>query len=151
MPDIAFTVVGKPEQAGSKKWLPRKGIKGARPIITDDNPRAKQWMRAVGMEARIAMMQHEIITGPCELHLVFYMPRTKDHYGTGRNAGKLKDSAPLYPTKKPDTTKLVRAVEDGMKGIVWLDDSQVVDQTAKRRYADDGKPRVEVLVRAIDI
>jgi Holliday junction resolvase RusA-like endonuclease len=46
----------------------------------------------------------------------------------------LKASAPANHTIKPDVTKLVRSLEDSLKGIVWLDDSQVVKQSASKRY-----------------
>ena len=45
-------------------------------------------------------------------------------------------------------TKLVRAVEDALTGLVWRDDAQVVVQTVRKRY---GHPeRAEVLVQEIN-
>ena len=38
----------------------------------------------------------------------FRFVRPKSHYGTGRNAKKLKPSAPPHHTQKPDATKLLR-------------------------------------------
>ena len=60
----------------------------------------------------------------------------KGHYGTGRNADQVKASAPPHPTTKPDATKLVRAVEDALTGVIWRDDSQVVRQWASKVYDD---------------
>jgi hypothetical protein len=43
--------------------------------------------------------------------------------------------APQVPTPKPDLTKMVRAAEDAMAGIVWKDDSQVCGQITTKDYA----------------
>ncbi len=67
-----------------------------------------------------------LMQGPVSLRIVFLRPRPKSHFGTGRNAGTLKDSAPDGPITRPDTLKLARAVEDALTGIIWHDDSQVV-------------------------
>jgi crossover junction endodeoxyribonuclease RusA len=48
--------------------------------------------------------------------------RVASHYGSGRNAAKLKDSAPLHVEKSPDLDKLVRGVMDGLKGVLYSDD-----------------------------
>ena len=54
----------------------------------------------------------------------------------------------LYPTVKPDSSKLLRAVEDSLTGTVWHDDAQVVSTQVEKRY---GVPqRVEIEVWSID-
>lgn len=44
-----------------------------------------------------------------------------------------------YPIVPPDLDKLVRAVGDGIgqSGLIWGDDSQVVEIIARKYYADD--------------
>ena len=50
---------------------------------------------------------------------------------------------------RPDATKLVRAVEDALTGLVWRDDAQVVIQTVRKRY---GHPeRAEIFVQEINV
>lgn len=80
------------------------------------------------------------------VRMTFYFKRPADHFGTGRNAGVLKDSAPLYPEKTgSDIDKLARAIMDSLTGIVWTDDRRVVTLAPRRRY---GTPeRVEIAVR----
>jgi Holliday junction resolvase RusA-like endonuclease len=46
-----------------------------------------------------------------------------------------KSATPPHVTY-PDLSKLVRAVEDSMTGIVWDDDKQVVETHSRKRYAD---------------
>jgi Holliday junction resolvase RusA-like endonuclease len=79
---------------------------------------------------------------------VFVLARPRSHYGTGRNADRLRATAPAWPCSRPDATKLLRAVEDALTGVVWRDDGQVVVQTARKVY---GWPeRAEVCVALLD-
>jgi Holliday junction resolvase RusA-like endonuclease len=58
---------------------------------------------------------------------IVYFPRPKSHYGTGRNAGKLKATAPTHNDGKPDRDNLDKAILDAMTGIGFMrDDKQVV-------------------------
>ena len=43
----------------------------------------------------------------------------------------------LRPAKKPDCDNIVKLISDALNGIVWVDDSQVVDLVVKKRYAAD--------------
>lgn len=167
MTRVAFTIYGKPEPAGSKRaFAVRKGGElTGRVAVMDDNPKGKGWQSAVRWAAVDAMLHQphdqEIhaddaatyngnplpLHGALSLVVMFYVRRPKAHYGTGRNAEVLKPSAPKHPTSKPDTTKLIRAVEDAMTGLVYRDDAQIVEQYACKRY---GLPeRCEVVVEAL--
>ena len=82
---------------------------------------------------------------PVWMSLEFVMPRPKEHFGTGRNAGKLKSSAPRWcTTKNSDRTNLLKAVEDALTGIVWDDDSQVVDGPLRKSYGETGLIRISI-------
>lgn len=52
--------------------------------------------------------------------------------------------------KKPDIDKLLRALLDGLTGIVWVDDSQVIYCTVNKVYAWDGSPGATVTVDFLD-
>ena len=71
------------------------------------------------------------LEGPLSLTVRFYMPRPKAHL-TARCG--LKSSAPQWPATRPDTTKLLRAVEDALNGICWFDDSQICVQRAYKNF-----------------
>ena len=75
---------------------------------------------------------------PIAVTFEFRIRRPKYH------ASKLGGLKPQYinamPTSDPDTTKLVRSIEDGLTGIVWADDAGIVWQQASKRYADVGEP-----------
>jgi Holliday junction resolvase RusA-like endonuclease len=78
----------------------------------------------------------EPLAEPLQMRLMFFLPRPKGHFGTGKNSAKLKASAPLAPAVKPDLDKLVRAVLDALTGVVFRDDCQVAGLSCSKLYAD---------------
>ena len=40
----------------------------------------------------------------------------------------------VLPTKKPDADNVLKAICDGMNGVVWRDDVQAVDVFLRKRY-----------------
>src|SRR5206468_2876661 len=109
--DLVFVAHGTPAPQGSHKAFVNRAT--GRAIITQDNARTKPWREAVKSAALDVMPDGwQPITGPVSVAMTLYMPRPKGHYGSGRNAAQLKDSAPAYPTTKPDVDKCCRAVLD---------------------------------------
>lgn len=51
-----------------------------------------------------------------------------------------------HPTKKPDIDNVEKAIFDGLNGVVWKDDVQVVDVCKRKRYADVPGVTVEIEV-----
>jgi len=78
----------------------------------------------------------QVMTGPVKLKATFFLPRPKSHYGTGRNSGLLKESAPFHHTSKPDLDNLLKFYKDCCNEIVWRDDSQVNSIFAEKMYSD---------------
>jgi len=130
---VEFTVVGVPQPQGSKTTVTRKG---RRPVVREDNPLTGPWRSTVGARAQAAMNGRQLRAGPLRLRAVFVFPRPAGHFGTGRNAGKLKPSAPLYCRTRPDVDKLLRAVGDALTGIVFRDDAQLVIVEAEKHYGE---------------
>ena len=51
----------------------------------------------------------------------------------------------VRPTTKPDIDNVIKAVLDGLNGVAYADDAQVVELSASKCYSDD--PRVVVIVK----
>ena len=146
---LKFFVPGRQRPAGSKKAF--KNPKTGQIIVTHDNPKTKEWMQSVKWFAMKAADRMVLEEGPVKLTLLFLANRPKGHFGTGRNAGVLKASAPRAKITMPDLTKLTRAVEDAMKLVVWKDDSQVVKQDTEKRFCrGDEKPGVYVTIETFE-
>lgn len=149
---VSFTVYGKAEPAGSKRAFvnPKTG----RAIVTDANAKSRPWKSQVsdaaieamttgGVDGSRVLELRPLLEGPLLLYITFYLPRPKGHYG--KNG--VRPSAPPYPAVRPDTTKLLRAIEDALTGIVWRDDAQVVTQHAAKVYGEPA--RVEIHVKPV--
>lgn len=145
MTEIAFTVLGRAQPAGSKKAFVNRHT--GKVIVTEDAKKSKPWQQQIG-DTALAHRHHlegQLLDGPLDLDVTFVLARPKGHFRTGKNAHLVRDTAPPRPAVKPDTTKLLRAVEDALTGVLWRDDAQVVDQSARKVY---GAPeRVEITIR----
>lgn len=67
-----------------------------------------------------------------EVTAEFELSRPKSHYGTGRNAGVVKRSAPVVPHQ--DVDNLLKGLLDALTGRAYVDDKQVVEVTARKSY-----------------
>lgn len=145
MTEITFTVLGIAQPAGSKRAFshPTTG----RIVVVDDAKGSRSWKDTVAAEAHQTMAGREPLTGPLELGVWIELPRPKGHYGSGRNAGTVRASAPTFPAVKPDATKLLRAIEDACNQVVWRDDAQIVTQIVRKRYTT-AQPYIRVRVSA---
>jgi Holliday junction resolvase RusA-like endonuclease len=156
MSTLSFTVLGRAVGAGSKRGFAvrKAGVPTGRVVMSADNPDQYAWQDSVRSAARRAWDESgggPMLDGPLLLRIAFYLRRPASHYGTGRNAGVVKDSAPLYPTVKPDLSKLVRALEDGLTGVVITDDARVVTLAAIKRFGELERADVSLFEIATDI
>lgn len=151
---LIFYVNGLPKPAGSKRGfaIKRGGMFTGRVAIVDDCKGSRDWKSDVSATA--GMFAKQACWMPTRkavrLTLVFFMPRPKAHYGSGKNSDKLKPDAPLLHTKKPDALKLARAVEDALTGIAYADDSQIADERLHKRYTHLGSPGVSITITELN-
>lgn len=137
---LQFEVPGIPQPQGSTRSFAR----GGKVITTSDNPKLRPWRDAVCWHARAALVAAPRagwtgpFEGPVTVSAIFYLPRPAGHFGTGRNAGQVRASAPPFPAGKPDLDKLIRGVLDALSEAgVWRDDAQVVSfGDIGKRYSD---------------
>lgn len=145
---IEFTAFGLPQTAGSKSAIPYRKKGGKLGVnVKDANQKTKNWQGVVSLTAAevvFGLKSDGLWDGPLAVEMMFFMPRPRNHYGTGRNAGKLKASAPEYPDRRPDVLKLARAVEDACTGIIWTDDARIVDGSQKKFYGEPARVNVRI-------
>jgi Holliday junction resolvase RusA-like endonuclease len=86
------------------------------------------------------------VKGAVKIECLFVFSRPKSHYGTGRNSGKLKPSAPKYHIVKPDSDNLLKMVKDVLNTVAYKDDCQVCRDFVSKEYVTgpDDQPRIEV-------
>jgi Holliday junction resolvase RusA-like endonuclease len=139
---ITFLVYGTPVPQGSKRAF-RKGDK----VVMVEQTKSKPWRQEI-IDTILSFGLEGPLLGPVHCELAFYIKRPLHHYGTGRNAGVLKASAPEYVAVMPDADKLARAVLDALTLSNLLhDDGQIAVLTVSKRYGD--RPGVRVNIRTL--
>ncbi len=114
---------------------------------------ADDWKRTVreAVAAQVAVdlaFTHLPIESAFEVDLVFRFRRPKNHWRTGRFAGRIKPRWRIVPhTNTPDIDNLAKAVLDCIGAwrkkrllpLVWLDDAQVIRLDARKRWVREGE------------
>ena len=109
---ISFRVNGLPVPQGSMKVINGR-------VLHSQGSALAVWRSMIGWEAKLAKATpHEY---PVKITINFIMPRPK----TVKRP---------YPSVAPDLDKLIRAVLDGLTGIAYDDDSQVVEIHSRKIY-----------------
>ena len=131
---FTFRVLGTPVPQGSVKAY------GSR-VVANNEPALGSWRSDVASAAQRAKPADWDINAAVSVRCEFVFPRPLSHYGTGKNATKLKPSAPRYHVKTPDVDKLVRGVAhsigDAVARVLLNNDSQIVSIYAAKRYSTD--------------
>jgi crossover junction endodeoxyribonuclease RusA len=123
-------VPGKPAPQGSKRH-----VGGG--VMVESSKAVAPWRTTVAWHAAQAYRLAPL-DGAVWVSLLFVMPRP---------AATPKRSTP-QAVKRPDLDKLTRAVFDALSGVVWRDDSQVVQLVASKRLASlEEQPGVNIRVR----
>jgi Holliday junction resolvase RusA-like endonuclease len=120
--------------------------KTGRVIIADKAKGKAGYTAAVRMFAEQAARDAgwEPTRAPIMLVVDFIFTRPLGHFGTGKNAQVVKPSAPKHVTVKPDLTNLIKTTEDALRGITWIDDSQVVGMQLAKVYGEKDLVRIQV-------
>ncbi len=133
---IAFAVRGLPVPQGS----PRAFVRGGRATVVSGATGAgshgrtlADWRHAIATEARAAIGERPLLSGPVEVDLLFVLPRPKSQF---RTDGTLRPTAPVWVTKRPDGDKLERAAWDALTGVIVSDDAVIASWKGRKVYAD---------------
>jgi len=131
---MRITVYGRPITQGSKTKT-RWGMRDA------NGDTLKPWRDNVRSAALTELLRIGMTTTagfgtiPVIVDIRFSFARPASHYGTGRNAGVVKASAPPFPSSHSigDLDKCARAILDALTDAgVFADDSQVVELDARK-------------------
>jgi Holliday junction resolvase RusA-like endonuclease len=138
---ITFTVPGDPVGKGRPRATT---IGGHARMYTPAKTAAYEELVAVYASA--AMKKSPLLEHPVRLHLGIYC-KVPGTWSKKRRADALAGIE--RPAKKPDIDNIVKALADGMNGIVYVDDSQIVELACSKWYALE--PYVSVNVASADM
>ena len=97
----------------------------------------------VKMCAAQAMKGKQPTDGPVLVMIVAIFPQPESWPKWKK---KMADDGEIAHTKKPDEDNIGKAISDAMNGIVYLDDSQIVQKTVFKKFKSDYNYDVECRV-----
>ncbi|UXY55371.1 RusA family crossover junction endodeoxyribonuclease [Pseudomonas tohonis] len=138
---VEFFVPGEPVGKGRPKTSARRvGDK----VFTKHYTPAKtvNYEGLIAHAGSQAMQARALIVGPVlvEMHMGLSIPQSMS-----KKRKALAVAGRVFPTKKPDMDNVIKAIFDGLNGVVWVDDVQVVDTVVRKRYAETPGVRVRVV------
>ena len=124
---IDMVIYGKPVS----KARPRFGrTKGGAPV-TYTPFKTRKYEQEIKTLAQVAMFGKEMLEGPVRVTITAY-------FGHKTKTG--------YHTSRPDLDNVVKAILDGLNGVVFEDDAAVAEIVASKKYGED---RVEVQIQNV--
>jgi len=100
-----------------------------------DPVNCKTFKEAIAWYGKVEALRQGLrspVDGAISINLIFQM---------GKNGKE------VYHTKKPDIDNLAKAVKDALKGIIYKDDSQIVEAYLSKQY---GEPAVKIEVKTLE-
>lgn len=140
-PVLDFCVPGLPV-AKARARFARRGAN----VTTYTPEKTERYENLVGMAANLAMKGRPPFDAAILLNVAIYLSIPQSW--SAKRQAKAVDGF-IGATKKPDADNVLKALKDGMNGIVYVDDSRITDVILKKRYAQS--PRVEISVHCLDV
>jgi Holliday junction resolvase RusA-like endonuclease len=100
-----------------------------------DKPHSKEYKRRVAAAAR-RQYHGQLLEGPLRVNFLFCLTRPKS-------------VTREFPSVKPDLTNLRKAAEDGLTGLIWKDDAQVIEGESVKCYAGEDGPHTKIWIRGL--
>lgn len=111
-----------------------------------DPPKSKNYKATLALLASQAMQEQKLTmtTEAVKLTIIILHAIPKSWNKAKRKQAIEGDK---LPTTKPDIDNVVKTVMDAFKGIVWRDDSQVVEVKAQKFYSD--APLIRIIAEGV--
>ena len=129
---IHLLIPGNPVPQGR----PRACIRGKHASVYED-AKSKDWKKTIAVHAVTQLKYidgYELIDTAIKLRVEFRLLRPKSV-----SVKKRPD-----PITRPDLDNLIKAVKDALTGVLWRDDSQIIELEAKKVY--NNPPGVDIKV-----
>lgn len=140
MTSIVFTVPGQPQGKGR----PRVGkIGGHARMFTPAKTVAYEGL--IAHAGQLAMGGRALIEGPVSV-VIDMRCQIPGSWSKSKKAKAL--TGEIRPTTKPDQDNVIKAIFDGLNGVAWKDDVQVVEIASSKRYSP--MPGVYVEIKTLE-
>jgi Holliday junction resolvase RusA-like endonuclease len=136
---VQFKVPGQPVAKGRPRISTRGGF-----------ARAYTPQKTVAYEGLIAMAGQDAFEGSALIEGPIYLVVTATFQIPASWSKKRKAqlaTGPAWHTSKPDGDNILKAVGDGLNGVIWKDDSQIVQSKMIKIYGET--PGLHIIVEAL--
>jgi Holliday junction resolvase RusA-like endonuclease len=134
---VTFKVDGTPVPKGRARYARRGNF-----ISTYTPEKTRTYETLIKDAAIVAMGASEPLETPVSLYLYIRVPIPKS---CTKKRLEAIDNGSEKPTKKPDASNILKSVEDGMNGVVYHDDSQIINIHVTKVYSS--LPGVDICVK----
>lgn len=121
-----------------------RAVRSGKGVRVYDPKKVAIFKRQLGMLAKQQMLDLGLdpYDGPLEVCMEFYRP-VQESLSKKERSRRL--SGVHRPTVKPDLSNYIKALEDALNGILWVDDNLIISLEAKKFYAE--RPHLTVEIR----
>ena len=139
-----FTVLGEPVAKGRSKHRTITAKDGRHFNQEYTPPKTRSYEHTVRLEYERQVGHTFPKEAALKMEIAIYkrIPQSM----TKKNRARI-EAQELRPGKKPDVSNVIKSVEDGLNGVAYHDDNQIVDQRGVEWYSDT--PRVEVEISIV--
>lgn len=139
MTAITIVVPGNPVGKGRPRAFQTRGPR--RTIRMHTPEKTRNYEQTIALAGREAMQGRDPLGGPVSIQLSIFMPIPASWSKSKREAAA---AGGVMPITKPDASNVLKAVEDALNGIAYIDDSQIIDARISKRYSHE--PRIEIAI-----
>ena len=139
-PTISFTVFGEPVAQGRPRFSTAGGF-----VRAVDPAKSRDFKHYI----RLAAAQHSPerpLEGPLHLSVRVYRSTPKSF---SKKRASEAEIGKIRPTQKPDGSNYLKLVEDALNGLIWRDDSQIVEAHVSKWYSS--RPRIEIKIQELEV
>ena len=137
MDTVVFSMHGEPRGKGR----PRTTTRGRLPVIYTD-PLTKAYEKSVKDIATLAMRGHKPLEGPLSIAMRFRLSIPKST--TKRLRARFLSGEDAY-LGSADVDNMIKSIADGMNGVVFIDDKQIVRLYGEKIASESAGVDVKVI------
>jgi Holliday junction resolvase RusA-like endonuclease len=133
---VMFTVYGEPVAKGRPRFSTRGKF-----VQTYTPQKTRTYEAEVAMMAKAAMGSSEPLKGALDVYIYLSFPIPAS-YSKKRAQDCLNEA--IKHTKKPDADNCAKSIIDGMAGVIFNNDSQIVSLHVHKCYGEIAKSEIMI-------
>lgn len=138
---IEITIPGEVQAQGRPRFSRRGGF-----VQTYDPPESKRYKELVKYHA-MPYKPNELLNEALVVEINIFKTPPQSIIKVKKNRIELENES-LRPLTKPDVDNYAKGIKDALTGIIWTDDSKVVELVVRKFYSLN--PRAEVKVKTLE-